>query len=119
MNKDPKEILIQILNIVGYKEDKNVFAERFIVLCQQQAFVEFIESLPRSLQEDLKAKIINEKDKVKIKQAMENYVETKEFLDKLELVTARNFKEYIEAIIPTLTSEQKNNLQKFLSSLTA
>lgn len=117
MNKDPKDILTQILTIVDYKGDKSDFAERFIVICQQQAFLEFVESLPTTLQEDLKKKLGDEKDKERIKKAMDQYVNTKEFLEKLELVTARNFKEYIEAIIPTLTDDQKARLQKFLTSL--
>lgn len=119
MDKDPKDILTQILTIVGYKDDKNSFSEKFIVLCQQQAFLEFVESLPKSLQEDLKAKLVDQKDKERIKKAMDQYVNTKEFLEKLELVTAKNFKEYIEAIIPTLTDDQKAQLQKYLSTLTA
>lgn len=117
MTKDPKEILIQILIIVAYKDDKNSFAEKFIVLCQQQAFLEFVESLPKTLQDDLKEKFADPNDKEKIKKAMNQYVSTKEFLEKLELVTAKNFKEYIEAIIPTLNDEQKANLQKYLISL--
>lgn len=117
MNKDPKDILTEVLIIVDYKGDKSDFAERFIVICQQQAFLEFVESLPTTLREDLKKKLADQKDKEKIKKAMGQYVNTKEFLEKLELVTAKNFKEYIEAVIPTLTDEQKSKLQKYLSSL--
>lgn len=119
MDKNPKDILTDILAIVDYKGDKNDFAERFIVICQQQAFLEFVESLPKTLQDDLKKKLGDQKDKEKIKKAMDQYVNTKEFLGKLELVTAKNFKEYIEAIIPTLTLDQKAKLQKYLSSLTS
>ena len=109
--------VINILRCPLCKGQIGSFAEKFIVLCQQQAFLEFVESLPKTLQDDLKEKFADPNDKEKIKKAMNQYVSTKEFLEKLELVTAKNFKEYIEAIIPTLNDEQKAILQKYLTSL--
>ena len=44
--KNPKETIIQILEIINYQNDREKFADTFIELCIKQAFAELLGSLP-------------------------------------------------------------------------
>ena len=47
MNKNPKDTLLETLTIIGYTDDRDKFAEEFLNLCQQQAFLNLIQKLPK------------------------------------------------------------------------
>ena len=57
MNTDPKKPLNDILTIVDYKGDKEVFIEQFVQLCIQKALVSMIKKLTDEQQDVLIAKL--------------------------------------------------------------
>lgn len=93
MDKDLKQVIVQMLTIIGYTDDKDAFATEFLGLIQQKAMVTFLQSLPKDKQEEY---------------------------NKVAGDTLKDaFAGYTKAIQPTLSEDQKQKLQQYLSSLTA
>lgn len=46
----PKDIIIDVLNIIGYEGEKDNFAFELLKLCEKQALVNMIKSLPNEKQ---------------------------------------------------------------------
>lgn len=91
MNKqDPKEIIIQILDIVGYGDGKQAFADQLLSLCQQQAIID-----------------LNQRKNF----SKEQHLET------LRKATEKIISDYILTISPKLSDAQRNNLQTYIQSI--
>lgn len=111
MKQVPEQILRHVLTIVGYKGDKGEFIEEFINLCKQQAFVDMHQALSpekvKSLRSAVEEKEINVSD----------YFSKEVAQTALTNATQKHFGEYIQSILPTLSEDQKNELDFYLSSL--
>lgn len=53
MNQNPKRIILQVLEIIGYEDDKDKFANDFLSLCLQQGLVDLMQELPEGKQVEL------------------------------------------------------------------
>ena len=117
MNKNPKDNLLETLTIIGYTDDRDKFAEEFLNLCQQQAFLNLIQKLPKDKREELEKELSQGNSSQKLQEIIRKYFSIKKYTEALEEVTEKAFMGYIEKVLPILSASQKNNLQKFLSSL--
>lgn len=91
MNKqDPKEIIIQILDIVGYGDGKQAFADQLLSLCEQQAIID-----------------LNQRKNF----SKEQYLET------VRKATEKIISDYILTISPKLSDTQRHNLQTYIQSI--
>lgn len=88
-SQKPKDIIIQILDIAGYGENKEDFADQLLSLCQQQALVDLIKSLPEET-----------------------------ILQALKKATENIIKGYLQTISPHLSDTQKKDVQTYIQSLT-
>lgn len=106
MNKqDPREIIIQILDIVGYGDGKQAFADQLLSLCQQQAMADLINTLPPE-----KHTLINPKD-------INQYFTREQSLEAIRKAAEKIISDYILTISPQLSDTQRNNLQTYIQSI--
>jgi len=118
MNQSSKQILLKILEITGYKGDKEKFTNDFLSLCIQKTLPDLIDSMPYEKQVELSQRInfmTPEKQEIIILE----YI-NQEVFDKAHLaVTIKTLQDYMNSIQSTLTEDQKFKLEAFLSTLTA
>src|SRR3990167_8016972 len=96
---------IQILNIIGYADDKQKFAQEFLTMCMAQTSAKVLANLPIEKQKEIQEKIKKAKDQNKITSVLRSEEHIDEYQRTLIDITKENFTEYIEKIMPTLTSE--------------
>ena len=116
MNSDIRTILEKIVTIIGYQKDKSAFINEFMDLCMRKALVDYMNLLPEERKKELQ-KILLESDPNKLKEQLEPYLETEEYKKLLQENTQKLFQDYFEAIMPTLSEEQKNSLDLYFTSL--
>lgn len=88
MTSQPKQIIMDILHIIGYADDKDAYADKFLQLCIQHASKEMID-----------------------KKTTRNY---NFFLKK---ATKDLFIEFIDSVYSSLYENQKKKLDSFLLDL--
>lgn len=88
--QNPKEIIIRILDIVGYGDGKDTFADQLLSLCQQQAIIN-----------------LNQRKNF----SKDQYLET------ARKATEKIISDYILTISPKLSDTQRNNLQIYIQSI--
>ena len=116
MNTNIKSLLEKMLSIIEYQNDRDAFINEFIDLCTQTAFLEYMNLLPEERKREVQ-QILHEKKSEKLKENIEPYIETEEYKRLLQENTKKLFLDYLETIMPTLSEEQKNNLDSYLSSI--
>lgn len=116
---DPKQILLETLEIIDYQKDKNAFAEEFMGVCQQEALALLLESLPENRRGQF-AQDINGKEALtreKSQAIIKEYFHPEEISKALQKASKEQFQSFLETIVPTLSPEQKEKLQQYLASL--
>lgn len=88
--QNPKEIIVRILDIVGYGNGKEGFADQLLSLCQQQAIID-----------------LNQRKNF----SKEQYLET------VRKATEKIISDYILTVSPKLSDTQRNNLQTYIQSI--
>lgn len=116
MHTDSRSILMQILTIIDFRENKKQFVDRFINLCLQQTFVELLDTAPVEVKSELN-KIIQQPDKQKSVDFLLKYFKPDQFNQKLQKVTSELFRDYITSITPTLTTNKQKQLSFYIASL--
>jgi hypothetical protein len=116
MDKDPKETLLKVLEIIEYPESKDQFVNEFIVVCKQQAIINLISNLPEDEQERLKEQSAQTDSAALLKSFHELFTDI-EYEEALTNSTAQTFKQFLETIIPYLNKEQKDDLKNLLQDL--
>jgi hypothetical protein len=104
------EILLEVLNIIEYQEDKQKFIDDFLANAQKQAAVNILQMLPQEKKEALQKQEEN-KD-------LFAEIFTPEVMDKALIdVMVLQFQGFLQTIIPTLPSEKKDKLLHYLDSI--
>lgn len=117
MDKNTKEILLKILDIIDYPENKEQLINKFISACQQQALINLVESLPSNEQEVLRENLSKTKKQDEAQKILLEDFSQEKIFEALKETTKKAFEDYIKDILPSLTVTQRENLQKYLSSL--
>ncbi|MBU1000882.1 hypothetical protein KKE78_05835 [Patescibacteria group bacterium] len=113
-----KNIIIQILDIVGYGENKEDFADELLSLCQQQTLVDLVKSLPEEKRILLEKTSFSQTNPQNIEQVLnENFTEEM-ILQALKNATENIIKTYLQTISPHLSDTQKKNLQTYIQTFT-
>ena len=108
---DPKTKLLELLDLIGYQDNKEEYIDSFFRLCEQQAFVDFFNTLPKDKQE---AFIQIKDDKDKQKQLITEYISSLDYRRSLEQATQKLFSSFLDKVIPTLSPAQVNDLRAFI-----
>ncbi len=117
MNKDPKQIILQVLEIIGYTDNKEKFANEFLGLILQKSINNLAEKLPQDKIDQLRQRI-SLTGPEKFENLLKDYFSGEELNESVKKVSENMFREYLEEVKPTLNDTQKENLQKFLSAQT-
>jgi len=118
MTKDFKSVIEKVLTLVGYQDDKDAFVNEFMSLCMRKSLADYGELLPEERKKILQ-QILQESDPSKVKEEIEPYITTEEFGKILTQNTQMLLQDYFQTIMPTLSEEQKKNLDAYFASLKA
>jgi len=110
--QDLRQILTHVLTIIGYTDDKTRFINDFISLCQKQASASLVAALPQETQEALAG---TAPDSIELR----HYFSDEAVEQAIKQATQTYFQSYLQTVAPTLSNEQRTNLQAYLSSLAA
>lgn len=113
---NPKSILLKVLMIIGYENNKSYFADEFIDICLKKAILESSKQLTPEQELTIK-RALGQKDAQEVSKLISDFVAKEEFNKTLEMVTTEYFIDFLEEIHPTLNSFQKDQLYTFLKAL--
>jgi hypothetical protein len=99
-------LLLEILTIIQYK-DKEGFVEEFTTFNQ----IEAIQNLAHKLPEDLTKKTEFTKEDY---ESIQQHITKQEFLREVDAVAQEELKKYVETISPSLTLEQKQQIDALM-----
>lgn len=111
--------MLHILSVAGITDSAEAYADEFLRLCENQAFIDIIQALPQVQQQQFQQKITGVKDTSKIQEVIREYVSAKQYQTALEQVSQVLFKQCMDTILPSLSQEQLKNLQVYTQSLRA
>lgn len=107
MIQNPRELFLQVLEIIGYSDDREEFTNKFFQLCEQQAIVNLVKSLPQDKQTDPDPNNL----------LLKKYFTQEQVATNLQEATRETFNSYLQTVIPTLNNKQKTDLETYLKSL--
>src|SRR5947209_1050047 len=110
MPQSSRDIILQVLTLIGFEGNKEAYAHKFLQTCEQQALFDLLESLSEEKQAELKQKLAGEKDQEKAKDILSQYVTSDEYREALKQASQTMFIEFIQTITPTLSSSQNEKL---------
>ena len=116
MQQDPKDILVEVLNIIGYEDDKEVYVDDFIQNCEKQALLDALDALPKEKQETLRQKMAMTPDQEQQKVLIKEFITPSEYTETLKKVAQNAFVELMNELMPTLSHKQMTKLQEYLIS---
>ena len=112
---NPQDLLLKILTIIEYSDNKDKFVDEFILNIHLQTFLDLISTLPTDKQEELKlilARSSNHADKVT--RTLSIYFSQAQIKGAFEVASRDSIEKYIEAINDTLSNDQRQELIKLL-----
>ncbi len=114
---DPKEIILKVLEIIGYSNDKEKFTAGFLQSIDAQSLLNLINSLPSDKQEEARQKLAGVQDPKAAGELLKPYFSKEQIISSLQNSAKNMMTEYIKAIENTLSEEQKTNLANYFQEL--
>ncbi len=111
----PRDIIFKILQIIGYKDDKDKFVEDFLRIIDQKTMIDCLSLLSQDKQRELTGKLNDNPDY--------NLALLKQYLsqEKVEANLRNNAKEvlgdYLKTVFPLLSKDQINSINSFFQQL--
>jgi hypothetical protein len=110
---NPQELLLKILTIIGYSDNKEEFVNQFIVNIHLQAFLDLILTLPIDRQEEIKLSLARSSQYPdRVTRILVSYFSQVQIQDAFEAASKDSIGKYIEAISDTLSNQQRQELSK-------
>lgn len=103
-----------MLDIIGYREDKEVFANEFLKNVYLQSVQDLIKALPQE-QQGIKDKIVAAKTPEELDKIVKVSFSSEDIDKALSLSSQNSMSEWIKTVIPTLSLEQKQKLQEYFA----
>lgn len=111
MKKNFPDVLLEILNIIQYPNDKEKYVIEFEELNRTEALANLLEDLPLEIQEKIKE--TNEYEKgIEIKK----YLQDEVYFAEVTAVSEEALARLIESLLPNLTSEQQENIRTVVTA---
>mgnify|MGYP001582613593 CR=1 FL=1 len=118
MLNTPNDILLKILDVIDYGDNKHAFIDEFIKNVQLQSLLDLISTLPTDKQEEIKTKLsTNVNDADKVASTLGAYFTQSQMQDALEVASKNAITKYIETINGTLSVSQKQELANAFQEL--
>ena len=106
-----KDILLKILDTIGYEDDKESFATEFEQNIHLQALDNLIRSLNPDEQAEIKEKLVAASNDVnKVLDVLNSKFSNSQIQQSLDSATQEMFTSYLEYIDPALSQTQRNEL---------
>ena len=116
---DAKTILLKILDIISYSEDREKFTAEFFQTVSLQALLDLFNTLPQDKKDQFQQKIQGiENDAVQMQEELKKYFTQNQIEQTIETSARNAVTEYIKTIEPTLSDPQKQNLTNYFSEIT-
>ncbi|MFH0936874.1 MAG: hypothetical protein V1808_01110 [Candidatus Daviesbacteria bacterium] len=113
-----RDILLKILELIGYEDDKETFVSEFERNIKLQSIVELIKSLPEDKQGEIKQEFEqNKEDSEKIAEVVKKYFDEAQMEEALKNASKNAITNYFQAITSTLSEEQKENLNNYFKEI--
>ncbi len=116
LNMNPKRIILDVLEIIGYTDDRDKFANDFLGLILQNSINNLSEKLPQDKIDQLRQRLSLSKPE-KLETLLNDYFSSEELNDSVKKVSESMFREYLEEVSPSLNDSQREDLQRYLSGL--
>lgn len=110
--KDLRDLILELLTLVDYKDDKESFTDEFLENLKREAMLNSINRLPQEEADELKKQIqtsANEDEKLKL---LRNKISKDIFQEEFNNLTVQKTKEFFEEPIKNLPEDKKTDLQK-------
>lgn len=117
--QESKQIISHILQLIDYQENREVAANMFITLCWGKTVSLLLESLPTEKKDHYMSEIkrLKDTDIDGAQNITKRYFTQEQIAHALQKASKEETRIFLEAIIPTLTKEQKEKLSQYLQSL--
>jgi len=117
MNYDLKQILMHILTIIDYQEDKDAYAAQFIHLCEQQALFEVLKTLPEPKQHGLAQKMRRVTTQQRVNEMLFEFITPEVYSQVLSSVSQKVFSDLLQVLLQDMSADQKMKLQSYTQLL--
>lgn len=117
MDQSPKTILLKILDTIEYRDDKELFCQKFFNLVAQETLGALVYSLPPDKKETVEDQLLEEKDPVKVQQIFHSTFTQIQIDQMLEMITQNAFRDYIKSIILVLNETQKKSVDELINGV--
>lgn len=115
---DPKAILINILHIIDYREDKDKFATEFLQNVSLQALLDLFNTLPLEKKDQIQQQITNAGNNPQaVEQILKGYFTQSQIQDAIQNASKNAVTEYMKAIDSTLSETQRTSIMNFPKGL--
>lgn len=115
---DPKTILLRILDIIGYSEDKEKYATEFLQNVSLQTFLDLYNTLPQDKKDQIQQQIISAGNNPQaVRDLLKNYFTESQIEDVIQNASKNAVTEYMKAIDPTLSETQRTSIVNFAKEL--
>lgn len=106
-----KTVLLKILDLVNYEEDKNAFADEFIGLVQMQAIANLMIGLPHDKQDAIKAELnADTNNPEKVAAVIKANFSEDQLQKAVESAATKGLTDWMKAVESTLSDAQKQKL---------
>lgn len=117
MQRNVKDIILELLHLIDFEDDKKAYADEFIQNCKKQALLNLLVALPQEKQNEFKQQIAGITDQERQRTIIAAYVTPEQYEEALQKASQTAFAALIQEITPTLSISQLNTLQSYLKSL--
>ncbi|MBI4084827.1 MAG: hypothetical protein HY431_02875 [Candidatus Levybacteria bacterium] len=118
MINTPRDLLLKILEVIDYSDDKEAFISEFIKNVRLQSLLDLISTLPTDKQEEIKTKLTtNVNDADKVASTLGAYFTPSQMQDALETASKDAITKYVETINRVLSVSQKQELANTFQEL--
>ena len=115
--KKQKEILLKILEIIEYSDNREEFADQFVNKIYLQSLSNLAKTLNPQEQDKLKENIKSSTDSDDLEKSLKNYFSEEQMQKAISGATSDAMSKYIETINPTLINDQREKLLELSESL--
>ena len=113
---DPKQLIVDVLESIGYEENKDKFASDFLSISLQEAMMNLMQGLPQDKQDQLTHRV-SLVGPDKLEGLLLEYFSKEDFSNALSKASSSAIESYLETISGSLNDEQKTKLEQHLSTL--
>jgi hypothetical protein len=115
---DLQHVLLHILKIIDYQEDKKAQVNKFVLSCFQNALILALKRLPEGKRNDLEKEIANKKDATltDVGNMMSNHIGFTAYAKLVNTLANQQFEGYIETLVLGLEETKKKEVSEYIHS---